>query len=161
MQFRYGDDGLDPAELEGDAQPIEYVRAWLHASVSLPTFHACFYASLHLNGIQAVSSRTGRGLLPFEILELADNELSQPKFRSECTAAYIATVRSFILDSIVRRMARYRKKHNMFSAEEREAEWDEDVDLSLGATGTFNLPSFRLGFHQCDEHCRRREGHRG
>ena len=35
VQFRYGDDGLDPACLEGDAQPVEYVRAWNHASVCL------------------------------------------------------------------------------------------------------------------------------
>jgi DNA-directed RNA polymerase III subunit RPC1 len=33
VQFRYGDDGLDPACLEGDAQPIEFVRAWNHAKV--------------------------------------------------------------------------------------------------------------------------------
>jgi DNA-directed RNA polymerase III subunit RPC1 len=33
VQFRFGDDGLDPACLEGDAQPIEFVRAWSHATV--------------------------------------------------------------------------------------------------------------------------------
>lgn len=36
VQFRYGDDGLDPACLEGDAQPVEFLRAWSHASVSSP-----------------------------------------------------------------------------------------------------------------------------
>lgn len=35
VQFRYGDDGLDPACLEGDAQPIDYERAWRHACVRL------------------------------------------------------------------------------------------------------------------------------
>lgn len=34
VQFRYGDDGLDPACLEGDSQPVEYLRAWNHACVS-------------------------------------------------------------------------------------------------------------------------------
>jgi DNA-directed RNA polymerase III subunit RPC1 len=38
VQFRYGDDGLDPACLEGDAQPIEFVRAWNHASVLFQEF---------------------------------------------------------------------------------------------------------------------------
>ncbi len=33
VQFRFGDDGLDPACLEGDAQPIEFVRVWNHATV--------------------------------------------------------------------------------------------------------------------------------
>jgi DNA-directed RNA polymerase III subunit RPC1 len=33
VQFRFGDDGLDPACLEGDATPINFDRAWKHASV--------------------------------------------------------------------------------------------------------------------------------
>lgn len=38
VQFRYGDDGLDPACLEGDAQPVEFLRAWSHASVRAMIF---------------------------------------------------------------------------------------------------------------------------
>lgn len=34
VQFTYGDDGLDPGCLEGDAQPVEFVRTWSHARVS-------------------------------------------------------------------------------------------------------------------------------
>jgi DNA-directed RNA polymerase III subunit RPC1 len=34
VQFEYGDDMLDPACLEGDAAPVEYVRTWKHACVS-------------------------------------------------------------------------------------------------------------------------------
>ena len=34
VQFIYGDDGLDPGCLEGDAQPVEFVRTWSHAQVS-------------------------------------------------------------------------------------------------------------------------------
>lgn len=33
VQFQYGDDMLDPACLEGDATPVEYVRSWSHAKV--------------------------------------------------------------------------------------------------------------------------------
>ena len=33
VQFRYGDDGLDPACLEGDAQPIDMNRSLKHALV--------------------------------------------------------------------------------------------------------------------------------
>ena len=33
LQFRYGDDGLNPACLEGDAQPVNFERAWTHATV--------------------------------------------------------------------------------------------------------------------------------
>lgn len=34
VQFRYGDDGLDPASLEGDAHPVDFTRTWSHAAVS-------------------------------------------------------------------------------------------------------------------------------
>ncbi|WVR08988.1 hypothetical protein IAU60_006048 [Kwoniella sp. DSM 27419] len=51
VQFQYGDDMLDPACLEGDATPVEYVRSWAHAC--------------------RISSRKGRALLPYEVREIA------------------------------------------------------------------------------------------
>ena len=33
VQFTFGGDGLDPACLEGDSQPIDFVRAWKHSRV--------------------------------------------------------------------------------------------------------------------------------
>jgi hypothetical protein len=33
IQFTYGDDGLDPMYLEGDGQPVEFVRLWKHTRV--------------------------------------------------------------------------------------------------------------------------------
>jgi DNA-directed RNA polymerase III subunit RPC1 len=39
VQFRYGDDGLDPACLEGDAQPIDFQRSLKHALVNI--FYSC------------------------------------------------------------------------------------------------------------------------
>lgn len=73
--------------------------------------------------------------MPFEILELLEQILALPEFRVECTAAYIATIRGFVLDSVVRRVGRFRRSHGMFEAEEREPEWDEATDLTMGATG--------------------------
>lgn len=116
VQFRYGDDGLDPACLEGDAQPIEFVRAWNHA--------------------KAISSRSARGLLPYEILEIVDRELSHPRFVAECTPAYIAAVRTFLNDHVTHHLATVRKSRGMFEALERSDEWDEDTDLSMGATAS-------------------------
>ncbi|KAF8550261.1 beta and beta-prime subunits of DNA dependent RNA-polymerase [Imleria badia] len=114
VQFRYGDDGLDPACLEGDAQPIEFQRSLKHAL--------------------SVGGRDGRALLPFEILEVMDRELATPNFTNECTPAYIATIRNFIADGIVSHLAKIRKTHGMFEALHRNDEWDADTDLSLGAT---------------------------
>ncbi|KAI0268359.1 beta and beta-prime subunits of DNA dependent RNA-polymerase [Gloeopeniophorella convolvens] len=114
VQFRYGDDGLDPACLEGDAQPIEFARAWRHAS--------------------AIASRSARGLLPYEVLEIVNRELSLPRFAAECTPAYIDTVRDFLKEHVADRLASARKSRGMFEALERYDEWDEDTDLSMGAS---------------------------
>lgn len=65
-----------------------------------------------------------------------NHELSTLKFTSECTPAYIATIRTFIADGIVNRLARVRKAHGMFEALHHNDEWDADTDLSLGATST-------------------------
>lgn len=69
-----------------------------------------------------------------------DHELATPKFTSECTATYIATIRSFIADGIVNHLARIRKAHGMFEALHRNDEWDADTDFSLGATGMPSHP---------------------
>ncbi|KAG5635316.1 hypothetical protein H0H81_011729 [Sphagnurus paluster] len=114
VQFTYGDDGLDPACLEGDPHPLDFDRAWNHAS--------------------AIGSRAGRSLLPFEVIEIADREMSATKFVTECPAAYMATIRGFLIDRVVHKIAAARKSQGMFEAMEREAEWDEDTDLSMGAS---------------------------
>ncbi|KLO17495.1 beta and beta-prime subunits of DNA dependent RNA-polymerase [Schizopora paradoxa] len=115
VQFTYGDDGLDPACIESDdAFPIELTRSWTHA--------------------QAIGSRRGRGLLPFEIMELTDKEFSSPKFISECSETYLTTVRKFVLETIATPMAEEREFYKMFGAREREDEWDEETDFSMGAS---------------------------
>ncbi|TDL29012.1 beta and beta-prime subunits of DNA dependent RNA-polymerase [Rickenella mellea] len=114
VQFQYGDDALDPGCLEGDAQPIEFNRSWSHALHSSP--------------------RSGRGLLPFEITELVDRELMNKMSTNECSAAYIHSIRDFVSHNVVMNIVNHRKSRGMFDALYREDEWDEDTDLSMGAS---------------------------
>lgn len=102
-------------------------------------------ASLTCVLTQSIASRSTRGLLPFEILELVDRELSRRQFTSECTAAYLATIRGFVTEHIAHRLAEIRRNHGMFEALEREEEWDEETDLSLGASGmSHSRPGLRI-----------------
>lgn len=64
VQFQYGDDTLDPAELEGDAIPVEYNRSWTHACVSR-SFVVSFYladplAHCHTYGTRSISLRSAQ-----------------------------------------------------------------------------------------------------
>lgn len=52
VQFRYGDDGLDPACLEGDARPVEFERSWKHALVP-------FSSDVPLTSLMGVYSQSG------------------------------------------------------------------------------------------------------
>ncbi|KAJ3369338.1 hypothetical protein HDU91_007348 [Kappamyces sp. JEL0680] len=36
VQFKYGDDGLDPAMIEGDKQPVDFSRILLHVEAQIP-----------------------------------------------------------------------------------------------------------------------------
>ena len=82
-----------------------------------------------------MASRRGRGLLPYEITERMDEELSSKKFTRECSEAYLSILRNFIYDNVVKALADERNKHGMFDALENEDEWDADTDLSMGASG--------------------------
>ena len=84
---------------------------------------------------QAIGTRKDRSLLPFEVMEVLNRELSSQKFMNECTPSYIDTIREFVTENVAGRMANMRQMRGMFDALEREEEWDAETDLSLGASG--------------------------
>ena len=57
---------------------------------------------------------------------------------SECTLSYLSTIHKFINDHVAGKLAELRRGRGMYDALEREGEWDEETDLSLGASGVFN-----------------------
>ena len=62
-------------------------------------------------------------------------ELQKKRFTSECTPAYIEAVKKFVMDNIVENLASQRSSRGMFDALYKQEEWDEDTDLSMGASG--------------------------
>lgn len=68
-------------------------------------------------------------------MELVDIELATKRFTSECTPAYRGLIHDFIKENVAVALANLRKYHGMFDALERYEEWDEEIDLSLGASG--------------------------
>ncbi|SHO79390.1 RNA polymerase III largest subunit C160 [Malassezia sympodialis ATCC 42132] len=114
VQFLYGDDGLDPAELEGNALPVDYLRTFKHAAAK----------TAHIES---------RSLLPFEIIEIVRRVLSEDRFERVCTSKYIEEVRAFCYVELAQRVAAIREAYGMYPALERDGDWDMDTDLSLGA----------------------------
>ena len=40
VQFKFGDDGLDPTYLEGETSAVDFVRTWRHVKVRIQRPHA-------------------------------------------------------------------------------------------------------------------------
>jgi DNA-directed RNA polymerase III subunit RPC1 len=80
------------------------------------------------------------------VIEIVDRELATKRFTSECTAAYLATIRGFTTDQIAQKMSEVRTTRGMFDALEREVDWYEDTDLTMGASGTHIMYKCRLSF---------------
>ncbi|MCO5597199.1 hypothetical protein L7F22_051275 [Adiantum nelumboides] len=117
VQFTYGDDGLDPAELEGNALPVEYHRSWRHALA----------VTRHI---------PERGLLPYEIDELVRSTLAEPLFTVKTTDYYKDQVLSFMREFVIEKAAKIREAHGMYPALEREDFMDEGTDLTMGVDNT-------------------------
>jgi len=101
--------------------------------------HSSYKAELFPDqNLQSIGSRAGRGILPFEILEIADQELATQKFVSECTPSYVSTIRDFVSKHVVGKLAHLRRSRGMYDAMEREAEWDAETDLSMEASSRCN-----------------------
>ncbi|GAA5927574.1 hypothetical protein JCM3775_006021 [Rhodotorula graminis] len=95
VQFIYGDDGLDPANLEGDGKPVVFDRTWSHAR------------ALKLDNAEK------DGLLPFEISALVDHRLSTPYFTTACSKTFLDEVREYVDVNIVQKAAEYRAAYGM------------------------------------------------
>ncbi|KAL0083699.1 hypothetical protein J3Q64DRAFT_1748787 [Phycomyces blakesleeanus] len=94
LQFRYGADGLDPMTIEGDGIPVEFERNLKHVKICTP-----------LNGEE--------GLLPWQIIKLAEDVTSQDVWTTNCMQSFIDMVLTFINDKVAGKLANLRKKHGM------------------------------------------------
>jgi DNA-directed RNA polymerase III subunit RPC1 len=66
-------------------------------------------------------------------MEIVNTELTNSHFVDECTAAFLATISRFMRE-VVTRVAKVRSIHGLFDAVEKDNEWDEHTDLTMGAT---------------------------
>ncbi|GAA6004779.1 hypothetical protein JCM11491_002226 [Sporobolomyces phaffii] len=106
VQFIYGDDGLDPANLEGDGKPVVYERTWNHAR------------ALRL-------STTAQGLLPYEIKKRVEDTLATPYFVNACSVPFLDEVRGYVQTEIVEKAASYREMYGLAPALDQIENFDE------------------------------------
>lgn len=83
VQFRYGDDALDPTNIEGAEQPVEFVRNLLHIqSIHPPGDEACLDSS--------------------QVKAILSSQLSQERFK-DCTSEFIKSLKKFIETEVIKK----------------------------------------------------------
>ena len=100
VQMKFGDDGLDPVDMEGSAQPVDFNRTFVHA-------------------VSSTWDNSERGLLPEEIEEFLQEEIAKEKLglirlgarntkandvdRSDASVErFLGTIATFIAERVTR-----------------------------------------------------------
>ncbi|KAI8915420.1 hypothetical protein DFJ77DRAFT_368436 [Powellomyces hirtus] len=112
VQFKFGDDGLDPANIEAD-QPVDFQR--------------------NLRNAQARLGQSQMRLLPYEIMRLTDKVVTSAKFTKACSSEFLNSLRNFMKTSVAEKLVTVRvekglpgmvspeKTYKMTQAEEESA----------------------------------------
>jgi len=77
VQFKFGNDGLDPTNLEGDDQPVDFERSWPHIQ-------------------NLIDGKEDPALQPDEIMPLLADLCEQFKFREKTSDDFVETTTEFI-----------------------------------------------------------------
>ncbi|KAI5454682.1 DNA-directed RNA polymerase III subunit C1 (rpo31) [Naganishia albida] len=123
VQFTYGDDGLDPACLEGDAVPVAYTRSLSHVLASQP-------------------DKGKEGLLPYRIREVAQSIINGPEWSENTHLSFREATLQFIEQSIIKVLADVREHLGIHRADDDYGP-DSDIDAEVlnggGDPGKFRV----------------------
>ena len=108
LQFYYGDDGLDPASIEGADSPVEFTRNLKHA------------ISIHCGDEEK------EYLLPWQILEEKEKQLRSDRFKS-CSNEFLNALHKFMEDSVVKNLVNIRIVHGLSTGLDKNEKWNSEV----------------------------------
>jgi DNA-directed RNA polymerase III subunit RPC1 len=106
VQFKFGDDGLDPTNLEGDDSPVDFMRTWIHIQ-------------------NLIDGKEDRHLKPFEILPLLEELFTQHDFLRKCSVEFGESTIAFI-QKLVERLRQVRQNFGLLEPEEGGMDIEDD-----------------------------------
>ncbi|CAD6948305.1 unnamed protein product, partial [Tilletia laevis] len=115
VQFEYGTDALDPAELEGNALPVEYRRTWRH-SKAIAQLLAKSSSVAPAPGQPEIDPDAERGIAPFEMEEVLQAEVGSTRWEADTNEAYIEETMEFVRANVIRPAAGLRGAMGLESA---------------------------------------------
>jgi DNA-directed RNA polymerase III subunit RPC1 len=115
VQFKFGDDGLDPTNLEGDDCAVDFDRTWTHIQ-------------------NLINEKDHTALLPSQIMPLLKKLFDQHMFLQKSSIEFVESTISFI-QRIVERLAEVRRDFGFVEPEDGGM----DVDFNPSGTLTYFL----------------------
>ena len=106
VQFKFGDDGLDPTNLEGDDSPVDFIRTWTHIQ-------------------NLIDDKDDDALLPNEVMPILECFFDQHKFRKNCSDEFADSTTSFV-QGLVDRLIKIRQNFGFPAPGESEMDIDYD-----------------------------------
>jgi DNA-directed RNA polymerase III subunit RPC1 len=116
VQFKFGDDGLDPTNLEGDDSPVDFNRTWTHIQ-------------------NLIDDKEDMPLHPHQVMPLLEELFGKHLFRRNCSVEFADSTISFI-QALVKRLLKIRNSFGFLEPEEGGMDIDFDLSsiFSLGFT---------------------------
>jgi DNA-directed RNA polymerase III subunit RPC1 len=117
VQFKFGNDGLDPTNMEGDDGPVDLSRNWTHIQ-------------------STVADRTSEALLPSEIMPCLEDLYVQHDFVKKCSVEFGESVISFV-QNLINRLSKIRHDFNVLDPRESGM----DIDYPSEGIHPHTLPT--------------------
>jgi len=115
VQFLYGDDCLDPTQLEGQGRPVNFSRTWTHV-----------YA------MSMGQDQEEGALLPYEIAEAAEEALSARPWVINCTREYIQSIKDWLQSNVVNALSKIREDADLIMGAEKDEMHDREEIVEYG-----------------------------
>ena len=106
VQFKFGNDGLDPTNMEGDDGPVDLKRTWVHIQ-------------------NLIDAKLDEGLQPREVIPILQSLYETKQFEKHTSEEFKAEVTTFI-EELVDKLLRIRQNFGIFEIDEGSMPLDFD-----------------------------------
>ena len=104
VQFKFGNDGLDPTNLEGDDSPVDFARTWTHIQ-------------------NLIDSKDDSALQPSQVMPILESLFQQHHFVNKCSDAFAEETKTF-MQELVDKIIHLRTEFGVVDREENGMEID-------------------------------------
>jgi DNA-directed RNA polymerase III subunit RPC1 len=116
VQFKFGDDGLDPTNLEGDDSAVNFSRTWAHIQ-------------------ELINDEDELSLKPDQVMTTLEDLFEMHNFRNNCSVEFAERTISFI-EELVQQLRKLWEEFGVSRSDNR------DIDYLL--SGIFSFFRFKL-----------------